>query len=136
MTAVDAHRGRPGLRTQLARFVLVGVLAAAVDFGTYQALLAAGVWVHLAKAASFVLGTSTAYLLNRRWTFRSAGGPARLAGFVLLYGTTFVINVGMNALALQLLPAGRWRITAAWLVAQATATLINFVVLRTAVFRR
>jgi putative flippase GtrA len=116
--------------------VLVGVLAAAVDFGTYQALLAAGVWVHLAKAASFVLGTSTAYLLNRRWTFRSAGGPARLAGFVLLYGTTFVINVGMNALALQLLPAGRWRITAAWLVAQATATLINFVVLRTAVFRR
>jgi putative flippase GtrA len=123
------------LRVQLSRFVLVGALSAAVDFGSYQALLALGTWIHLAKAVSFVLGTTTAYLLNRRWTFRSAGGARRFAGFVALYGTTFFVNVGMNALALGLLPDGRWRVTAAWVIAQGTATAINFVVLRTAIFR-
>jgi len=133
VTDVTAPRS---LRGQLARFVLVGSFAAMVDFGSYQALLAFGTWVHLAKAISFVLGTTTAYLFNRRWTFRSDGGVARFAGFVTLYGTTFVVNVGVNALALHLLPAGRWEITAAWVCAQGTATVINFVVLRTAVFRR
>ena len=125
-----------GLSTQLTRFVLVGALSFVVDYGIYQALLAGGVWVHLAKAISFIAGTTTAYLLNRRWTFNASGGRAQFAAFVLLYGTTFVVNVGMNALALALLPAGRWEITAAFVVAQGTATTINFAVQRLVIFRR
>ena len=121
---------------QLTRFVLVGALAAVVDYGVYQALLGVGTWVHLAKALSFVAGTTTAYLLNRRWTFHSTGGAARVAGFSALYGVTFLVNVGMNALALAVLPEMPLRITLAWVIAQGTATTINFVVLRTVVFRR
>ena len=61
--------------------------------------------MHAAKAISFILGTTTAYLLNRRFTFTAApGGSGRFAGFVALYATTFAINVGMNALALAVLP--------------------------------
>jgi putative flippase GtrA len=93
--------------------------------------------VHLAKAISFILGTTTAYLLNRRFTFTAtAGGSARFAGFVLLYGTTFAINIGMNALMLALLPQLPFRTSVAWVIAQGTATVINFVMLRTVVFRR
>ena len=126
-----------GLVAQLSRFVAVGVLSALVDFGAYQGLLALGTWVHAAKAISFILGTTTAYLLNRRFTFgASQGGSARFAGFVLLYGTTFAINIGMNALMLAVLPAVPLRVSLAWVIAQGTATAINFVMLRTVVFRR
>jgi putative flippase GtrA len=126
-----------GLVAQLSRFVAIGVLSAGVDFGTYQLLLSLGTWVHGAKAISFVLGTTTAYLLNRRFTFgASQGGRSRFVGFVLLYGTTFAINIGMNALMLAVLPQGPLRVSLAWVIAQATATAINFVMLRTVVFRR
>jgi putative flippase GtrA len=135
VTAASPAPERSGLIDQLRRFVLVGLLAAAVDYGVYLSLLGFGTWVHLAKAISFVVGTTTAYLLNRRWTFNSAGGPARFAGFVALYGTTFGVNVAMNALALALLPESPLRVTAAWVIAQATATTINFLMLRGVIFR-
>ncbi|MGB3439961.1 MAG: GtrA family protein [Actinophytocola sp.] len=134
MTAVDAS---PRLVSQLVRFVLIGGFCALVDFGVYQALLALDLWVHLAKALSFVAGTTTAFFLNRRFTFAAGrGGAGQVGGFALLYTVTFFVNVGINALMLHLLPSSfGWRITLAWVVAQGTATVINFVMLRTVVFR-
>ncbi|ONI72631.1 polysaccharide synthesis protein GtrA [Actinosynnema sp. ALI-1.44] len=140
VTAVDA--GSPtdsrevGLLTQISRFVLVGGLSAIVDYGIYQGLLALGTWVHLAKAISFVLGTTTAYLLNRRWTFNVSGGAAPVAKFMVLYTVTFFVNVGVNALMLQVLGDFEWEHTVAWVIAQGTATVINFVMLRTVVFKQ
>jgi putative flippase GtrA len=126
-----------GLVAQLSRFVAIGAFSALVDYGSYQGLLALGLDPNVAKAISFILGTTTAYLLNRRFTFgASEGGRARFAGFVLLYGTTFAINIGMNALMLAVLPQIPLRVSVAWVIAQATATAINFVMLRTVVFRR
>ncbi len=136
MTATRPPAAEIGLVGQLTRFVAVGVLSALVDFGIYHALLGLGVWVHGAKAVSFICGTTTAYLLNRRFTFSVAGGRARLAGFMLLYGTTFALNIGMNALMLAVLPAMPFRVSVAWVIAQGTATVVNFVMLRTVVFRR
>jgi len=133
---VTATAETPGLRGQLGRFVAVGLVSAVVDFGVYHLLLALGTWAPAAKAVSFILGTTTAYLLNRRFTFaRSRGGRARFAGFVALYGTTFALNVGVNTLALALLPAMPLRTSAAWVLAQGVATVVNFVMLRTVVFR-
>lgn len=125
-----------GVVAQLGRFVAVGVFCALVDFGVYHGLLTLGLNVHVAKAISFICGTTTAYLLNRRFTFSTTGGKGRFAGFVALYGTTFALNVGMNALALALLPDDLpLRVTLAWVIAQGTATTVNFVMLRTVVFR-
>lgn len=123
------------LRTQLTRFVLTGGVAAVVDYGTYQGLLALDVWVHLAKAISFILGTTTAYLINRRWTFRSSGGGAKFASVMGLYATTFVVQIGMNAVMLAVLPDRWWETTVGFVVAQGTATCINFIVQRTVIFR-
>ena len=127
---------RLGLAAQLTRFVAIGALSALVDFGVYHLLLSLGLFPSAAKAISFICGTTTAYLLNRRFTFQSAGGRARVAGFVLLYGTTFAINIGMNALMLTVLPQLPFRTSLAWVIAQGCATAINFVMLRTVVFRR
>jgi putative flippase GtrA len=123
------------LSTQLTRFVMVGGLAALVDYGSYQTLLALGLWVHLAKALGFVAGTSTAYAINRRWTFQGRGGGTQFASVMALYGVTFVAQVGMNAAMLALLPPMRGEITVAFVVAQGIATSINFIVQRSVIFR-
>ena len=106
-----------------------------VDLSCYQALLAIGLWVHLAKALAFIAGTTTAYLINRRWTFNGKGGRGEYASIVALYGITFVVQVGMNALMLALLPPFHGEYTCAFIVAQALATAINFIVQRTVIFR-
>lgn len=124
------------LGTQLRRFVVTGGFSALVDFGLYQAFLTLGIPLNVAKAMSFVAGTATAYSINRRWTFTSSGGT-RTAGAVLgLYAVTFAVQVGMNALLVHVLPEAWWRITVAFVIAQGTATAINFVVQRLVIFRR
>ena len=138
MAASPVAQGQhPRLRltTQLTRFALVGGVAAVVDYGSYQTLLATGMWIHLAKALAFVAGTGTAYLINRRWTFQARGGGAQFASVMTLYGITFTVQVGMNAVLLALLPTMTGEITLAFIAAQGTATCINFVVQRTIIFR-
>jgi putative flippase GtrA len=124
-----------GLIDQAVRFFVFGVLSAGVDFGVYSLLLHFGLWADVAKAISFICGTVTAYLLNRRWTFDSKGGAAPAIRFAILYSTTFFVNVGVNAAGLAVFSADSWRVPVAWVIAQAVATVINFVLLRTVVFR-
>ncbi len=124
-----------GLIDQAVRFVVFGVISAGVDFGIYELLLHVGLFADVAKAISFICGTITAYVLNRRWTFDSEGGAAPALRFAVLYTTTFFVNVGVNAAGLALLPSSGWRVPVAWVIAQAVATVINFVLLRTVVFK-
>jgi putative flippase GtrA len=135
MASVRAQPVRRGVVDQAARFVLFGVLSAGVDFGIYSLFLHFGTWADLAKAISFVCGTVTAYMLNRRWTFDAEGGAAPAARFAALYSVTFFVNVGVNALFLHVLDGHRFQVPIAWVIAQGTATVINFVLLRTVVFR-
>lgn len=135
MAATETVAVQMPLRTQLVRFVITGGLSAIVDFGTYQLMLHLGVYIHLAKAISFVLGTTTAYLINRRWTFQSQGGRRQFAAVLLLYALTFIAQIGVNALVLLFVEHDLVGTTLAYVVAQGTATVINFVVQRTVIFK-
>jgi putative flippase GtrA len=128
-------RTADGLVGQVLRFATVGVFSAVVDLSVYTLALHLGLWVHAARALSFICGTSTAYALNRRWAFQVEGGARRAVGFTLLYGTTFFVILGVNALALAVLPDRWWTVTLAWAISQGFGTVCNFVMLRTVVFR-
>ncbi|MDR1432324.1 MAG: GtrA family protein [Propionibacteriaceae bacterium] len=136
--AADEGEPKP-LGRQLFRFVISGGIAAVVDFGILWALMAVGLGHTWAKAVSFVFGTATAYLINRRWTFQAEASKRRFIAVMALYGVTFAVQVGIWAFSYPwLLDLSQSQLVAqvgGFVVAQGVATSVNFVVQRTLIFR-
>jgi putative flippase GtrA len=123
-------------RTQILRFLATGVLSAIVDFSITIALqYGLDVQLSLAKAAGFVFGTTVAYLINRRWTFAAAPSRARFVAVVVLYLATFGVQNLLYTLFGHLWPETIVYSAAAFVIAQGTATVINFVVQRAVIFK-
>ncbi len=130
---------RHPLHVQASRFLVVGLFAAVVDFGSLVALMAFGVEHTPAKACSFLLGTCTAYLLNRRWTFVAGRSARRFIQVLVLYGCTFVVQVGLFAVCFPLVADWSGSFVTAqvvgFVIAQAVASVVNFLLQRLVIFR-
>ena len=125
--------------TQVTRFFLTGVLSAIVDYGLLQLFMLAGMGYGPAKALSFVAGTLTAYAFNRRWTFRAEPSRARFIATMCLYAVMFGVQWGLFMLLVPWFEGMGWSMfwasTIGYVIAQGVATVTNFVVQRTVIFR-
>jgi putative flippase GtrA len=136
---VDERESALPLPAQLTRFIITGGFSAIVDFGILVILMALGLGHTPAKAISFVAGTTTAYLINRRWTFRAAPSTRRFIAVVVLYAVTFALQVGLFSVLFTMLTAqGMSRFPVqiiAFVIAQGVATTVNFIVQRAVIFK-
>lgn len=102
-------------KKQLTKFVLIGGLAVITDLACYYILLnliPAGTFAPpltneaVSKSLSFLCGLSVTYWFNKRWTWRKKDRDnTRLVRFLLVYGLSLVLNVGINSGMLGLLHA-------------------------------
>lgn len=52
------------------KFITVGTLNTAVDYGVFFVLTGFGVWDYIAQTVSYAAGMLVSYTINSRWTFK------------------------------------------------------------------
>lgn len=129
------------IQSQLVKFVLVGGFSAVVDFGsTALFTFAFGLSDGVAKALGFVLGTLTAYFINRRWTFQAEPSGRRFAITMVTYGLTFAVQWGLYKVSIPWLEGfdlnAFWVRAISFVIAQGTATVLNFLIQKFLIFKR
>lgn len=127
-------------KTQAFRFIISGGLSAIPDLGlTWVLNYLLGVAVPVARTVGFIVGTITAYMINRRWTFQAEGSARRFGQVMVLYAITYFVNVGGQTLLQGLFRdwglSHQIALVAAFVISQGTATVINFVVQKLFIFK-
>lgn len=92
------------------------------------------------RTVGFAVGTLVAYLLNRRWTFNARASKRRFVAVFATYAMTYAINILLYRWAFPFFDhtldwPSSWALAVAFVIAQGTATLINFFVQRWLIFR-
>jgi|TARA_B100001093_G_scaffold456117_1_gene466812 putative flippase GtrA len=110
------------IKKQLPRFIIVGIFAVLIDYFFYT-LLSNMVIVNIAKAISFILGASFAFIFNKLWTFsKRAFLYKEIFKFTIVYSSSLIVNVCTNQFIL--LQSGS--IIFAFLIATLSSATINF----------
>jgi putative flippase GtrA len=129
----------PRLGRELAWFTVVGAVGFLVDAAVFLLLSASYGWaIAAARALSASLSIVTTWALNRKITFAHGASAARgleLLRYTLVQGGGLLVNLGVFAIVLWLVPALRPVPIVALAIGAAGALLFNFVSARTLVFR-
>lgn len=130
---MTAALARAGLSHSLPRYLLIGGLSFAVDFGVlFVAHGLLSIWLPLATVVAYLVAFAVNFGLNRIWAFGSDAPVGRqLARYITLVAVNTVPTVGLvtglAALGLQYL--------AAKVIATAVLTVLNYLAYRHWVFR-
>lgn len=127
------------LVTQLFRFICTGVVGAVVDFGSTYLLSLVGLSHAGSKTVGFILGTLTAYFINRWWTFQAAPSRKRFVATMCSYLLTYLVQLGLFLVCISWLEdhgfSDFWTQAISFVIAQGTATVLNFIIQRWVIFR-
>ena len=123
------------LRT-IPRFIVVGILAVAVDWITYLIFYHAFPHADLIdKSASYFCGTLVSFVINGKWTFDSGLDRLKLSRHLAIYSLSLIANTLCNHQILQFLhsPSSHGQLIALF-AATILSSAINYVGLRKWVF--
>lgn len=127
--------------SQGIKFIISGGISAVVDLGlTALFQYQFGFSEATARTIGFIFGTITAYMINRRWTFKAEPSTKRMIQVAILYCITYFVNVfgykyGFRFFVNIGLVEGIATLIA-FTIAQGTATVINFIVQRVWIFNK
>ena len=133
-------------KKEISRFIVSGICAVATDMLFYY-ILSNFMDVSIAKGTSFLIGTITAYLMNKYYTFeQKEKSLTEVFKFFGLYVISLCANISINKLCLIILPLVFKYISIldnyqavklfAFLCATGTSTIINFLGQKFWVFRK
>ena len=133
---------------QVGRFVAVGITVVLLDALTTFVLLGLEVPPGWAKGIGFATGAVYAYFANLRFTFRADVGKIAIVWFIIVYVVNMVINSQLFVFSLwaqpeiyRLLGLDPWlgdpklQETVAFLIANGTSAVLNFLGMKFIVFR-
>lgn len=134
------------LKKQIYKFIFSGICAVLTDMLFYY-ILSNYVDIATAKGVSFLVGTITAYLMNKYYTFeQKEKNFVEILKFVFLYMFSLSANVFVNSLSfkflpilfkyLQILDMNQTIKFFSFLFATGTSTIINFVGQKFFVFKK
>lgn len=132
-------------KKEIFRFIISGICAVATDLIFYY-ILSNFVELTIAKGLSFLIGTVTAYLMNKYFTFEQKKKSLKeVIKFFTLYIISFISNITVHKISLIILPMlfqyipflDEYQIIKlfAFLFATGTSTIINFIGQKFWVFR-
>lgn len=85
-------------RTQLIRYVIVGLASNAVIYVAYVVLTQFGVGPKLAMSMLYCVGVLQTFVFNKKWTFRFQGAAAPT---LVRYATVYAMGYAIQFLALM-----------------------------------
>ncbi|MFN8550196.1 MAG: GtrA family protein [Candidatus Obscuribacterales bacterium] len=128
-------------KTEFVRYLISGFSAVGTDLATYWILLGP-LGPSPAKAISFLTACCVAYLLNKFWTFKAhAHSWSEISKFIGLYAGTFLANVAVNKLVIEVAPELSQQLKPyvfqlGWLTATGVSTILNYIGQKFWVFRK
>lgn len=130
------------LHAQGAKFAITGAIAVVIDVSiTWLFQIGLDLFGDVtSRTLGFAAGTLVAYVLNRRWTFNANASKRRFAAVIATYAMTYAINILLYRWAFPFFDhnlewPSSWALAVAFVIAQGTATIINFLVQRWVIFR-
>lgn len=123
-------------KTQLLRFLVVGGFSGVLDLScTLLCQYKFGWTPWAAKALGFIIGTATAFAINRVWTFDAKVSVKNISSVVALYCVTFVIQELIYSALSYVLPHIKIFSILIYCIAQSIATIVNFTVQKYVIFK-
>lgn len=106
---------------------IVGVIGAAIDFGTMHFLETSGANALIGRAISYILGSLFAYYGNSVVTFSGNRSTTEKLRAFIVYTACLIMAVLVNKLARIPLADFEHTVFLSWVISQATATTLNFI---------
>lgn len=120
-------------KKELLRFLVGGGSAVIVDYITYQIFMNVGIDRNISKGISFVCGSVVGFIINKVWTFESAGfKKSEIVRYIILYSCTAFINALVNKVVLAVAAIE----LLGFLCATGVSTVLNFLGQKYFVFRK
>lgn len=115
-------------RQQILRFVIVGVIATAIQYAVYflmQLALRGHLWLNISMTAGYIISMVCNFYLTTYFTFRSRVSIKKAAGFGMSHAVNYTLQIVLFNV-FSLLGAGRML---APILAMTFAVPVNFVIL-------
>jgi putative flippase GtrA len=131
------HIGRWQIHGSLIRFLVVGLCAFGVEYGSFYGFYASLHWrLYIANSISFILGLITSFTLNRLWTFKSSDAQyhKKAAHQFSYYAVLAAINFLLTNLIVEGLVSLSLNAQIAKLVAMVTTSLWNYFLFKFIIF--